>query len=93
MNPEKDWAGFAELPVWIDPQLTGVVIACWCLGFALKRTPFVPDWTIIYAVTALAVVLVGIAEGWSAQSAIRGILCGAFAVYGHQLVKQTSRRD
>jgi len=93
MNPEKGWAGFADLPVWIEPELTGVVLACWCLGFALKKTPFVPDWSIVYAVTALAVVLVGIAEGWSVRSAVRGILCGAFAVYGHQLVKQTRFRD
>jgi len=91
MNPEKDV--FEGLPVWVDSELTGVVLACWCLGFALKRTPFVPDWTIVYAVTALAVVLVGIGEGWSVRSAVRGILCGALAVYGHQLVKQTRSRD
>jgi len=76
---------------FIDPQLAIVVAVCWVLGAVLKRTPQVPDWTIIYIVTVAAVIIVGALLGWTASSILQGVLCGAVAVYGNQLVKQTSR--
>lgn len=75
----------------IDPQLTFVLAACWIFGFTLKRAPHVPDWCIVYAVTLLAVLLTVWLLGWSPQSLIQGILVGAFAVYGNQLVKQAKK--
>lgn len=72
----------------IDAKLLIVVAACWALGYILKQTPRVPDWGIVYIVTAFAVVIVIIMDGPSAESVLQGILCGAVSVYGHQLVKQ-----
>lgn len=65
------------------------------------RTPHVPDWTIVHAVTALAVALAAAMDGPSVRSmdgpsmrsVIQGILCGAFAIYGHQVAKQTKDRE
>ncbi|TVX92237.1 phage holin family protein [Paenibacillus agilis] len=82
------WGAVAN---YIDPTLIIVVLACWALGFALKRTPNVPNWSIIYIVTAVAVVLAVGLLGFTTAAIIQGILCGALAVYGHQLVKQTSK--
>ena len=85
-----DWETLFAL---IDPSLFVVVAACWALGIILKNTPRVPDWTIVYAVTAAAVAAVVALQGFTVQSVIQGILCGAFAVYGHQMVKQTKERE
>ena len=85
-----DWETLFAL---IDPSLLVVVAACWALGYILKQTPRVPDWTIVYIVTAAAVVAVMALQGLSTESVIQGILCGAFAVYGHQVVKQTRERE
>mgnify|MGYP002623856404 CR=1 FL=1 len=77
----------------IDPSLIIVVAACWAIETVLKNTPRVPDWMIVYIVTAAAVVSVMTLQGMTAQSVIQGVLCGAFAVYGHQVIKQTKDRD
>lgn len=80
-----------EVEKLIEPSLTIVVVACWVIGYILKQTPKVPDWTIIYAVTAAAIVFTVCILGFHVQSVLQGILCGAFAVYGNQLVKQTGK--
>ena len=85
-----DWGIIFEL---IDPQLFLVVAACWCLGYILKKTPRVPDWTIVYFVTLAAVLFTIGLQGFSIHSVIQGLLCGAFAVYGHQVVKQLRERE
>ncbi|GAC44324.1 phage holin family protein [Paenibacillus popilliae] len=73
----------------IDPVLFVVVAACWALGYMLKQTPRVPDWTIVYIVTAAAVLLAVWTLGLGPSSIIQGVLCGAVAVFGHQVFKQT----
>ncbi|OMF54668.1 hypothetical protein BK138_16040 [Paenibacillus rhizosphaerae] len=80
-----DWNMIWQL---IDPKLLIVVAACWIIGFVLKQTPKMPDWSIVYAVVVVAVLLTVWMLGWSAESLIQGILSGAFAVFGHQVVKQ-----
>ena len=87
---DMDWWVIFEL---IDPSLFGVVAACWVLGVILKNTPRVPDWTIVHIVTIAAVAAVVAMQGLNVQSVIQGILCGEFAVYGHQVVKQTRERE
>nr|WP_036690359.1 phage holin family protein [Paenibacillus tyrfis] len=75
----------------IDPKLIIVVVACWILGYILKQTPRVPDWSIIYIVTVVAAVFASLLIGFSAVSVLQGILCGAVAVYGNQLLKQAKK--
>ncbi|MGG4096219.1 phage holin family protein [Paenibacillus lautus] len=74
----------------IDPRLLIVVAACWVIGFVLKKTPKVRDWSIVYIVMIVAVWLTIGLLGWSVEALIQGILAGAFAVFGHQAVKQTA---
>lgn len=83
-----EWNAIME---FINPELLIVVAACWVLGYILKKTPKVPDWTIIYAVTVVAVACAIFVLGFTPQSVLQGILCGAVAVYGNQLVKQAKK--
>ncbi|MFD1954310.1 phage holin family protein [Paenibacillus thailandensis] len=80
-----EWSAIQNL---IDPQLLIVVAVCWVIGYILKQTPRVPDWTIVYAVGIVGVIAVCLMLGWSVESILQGVLCGAVAVYGNQLVKQ-----
>lgn len=80
-----EWNIIFEL---IDPRLFLVVAVCWVIGYILKRTPRVPDWSIVYIVVLFAVIFVVGLIGWSTEAIIQGILTGAFAVFGHQAVKQ-----
>lgn len=83
-----EWSAIFNL---IDPKLLIVVAACWVIGYVLKQTPSVPNWSIVYIVTLVAVVLTVWLLGWGPESLIQGVLCGAFAVYGNQLVKQAKK--
>ncbi|MBB3132136.1 hypothetical protein FHS19_006863 [Paenibacillus rhizosphaerae] len=80
-----DWNMIWQL---IDPKLLIVVAVCWVIGYVLKHTPLVPNWSIVYIVLILAVVLTVWMLGWTSEAVIQGILAGAFAVFGHQVVKQ-----
>lgn len=77
----------------IEPKLLIVVAACWVVGLMLKSTPKVPNWTIVYVVTVFAMFLTVWLMGFRPESVIQGILAGAFAVYGHQFIKQTKGKD
>ncbi|MFD0710651.1 phage holin family protein [Paenibacillus sp. GCM10027626] len=81
------------LPDYIDARLMGIVLVCMSVGLMVKQTPRVPDYLIVYIVTAVAIVLSGLSIGWSANSVVQGILCGSFSVYGHQVVKQIRKRE
>lgn len=83
-----EWRMIFEL---IDPRLFIVVAACWVIGFMLKKTPKVADWSIVYIVLIISVWLTIGLLGWSVEALIQGILAGAFAVFGHQAVKQTTK--
>ena len=75
----------------IDARLLIVLVACWVIGNMLKKTPKVKDWTIVYIVTVVAVVFTVGLIGLTVEAVIQGILASAFAVYGHQIVKQANK--
>ncbi|WP_405117845.1 phage holin family protein [Paenibacillus sp. FSL H8-0317] len=83
-----DWSTVFSL---IDPKLFIVLAACWVLGIGIKRIPKIPDWTIVFIVTAFAIVITCWTLGWSPESLIQGILVGAFAVFGNQVIKQAKK--
>lgn len=83
-----EWNAIFEL---IDPSLIIVLAVCWVLGYILKQTPRVPNWTIIYVVTIVSIVLTIWILGWGPESLIQGVLTGAVAIYGNQFVKQGSK--
>ncbi|MFU1797044.1 phage holin family protein [Paenibacillus azoreducens] len=84
-----DWDTIFEL---IDARLLVVVALCWVIGYALKQTPRVPDWTIVYIVTLVAVLITIWILGFGPEALIQGVLAGAFAVYGNQLIKQAAKK-
>ncbi|GBF73038.1 hypothetical protein PA598K_01323 [Paenibacillus sp. 598K] len=75
----------------IVPELAGVLALCWVVGYGAKLTPRIPDWLIIYIVTAVGVVMSGLLMGWGVDSVIQGVLVAAVAVYGNQVVKQATK--
>lgn len=83
--------GWEAIGGLVKPELLIVVAACWVVGYILKQTPKVPNWSIVYFVTVLAVVAAGLLLGWAVESVLQGILCGAVSVYGNQLYRQTLR--
>jgi hypothetical protein len=85
-----DWTTVINL---IDPKFFIVVVACWVLGYILKQTPKVPDWSIVYIVSAFALGFTVWMIGVTAAAILQGILCGAVAVYGNQLIKQAKKAD
>ncbi|GIO99472.1 hypothetical protein J14TS5_45580 [Paenibacillus lautus] len=82
-----EWSVIFQL---IDPRLFMVVAACWVIGYVLKQTPKVPNWSIVYLVMVVSILFTTGLIGWSVENIIQGILAGAFAVFGHQAVKQTA---
>lgn len=83
-----EWNAIVNL---IDPALIIVVAACWVIGYIIKQTPNVPDWSIVYIVTAVSIAFAVLLLGLSATSVLQGILCGAVAVYSNQLIKQAKK--
>lgn len=84
-----EWTSLTNM---IDPKLLMVVAVCWVLGFIFKQTPYVPNWTIVFLVTAFSVGFTVWMVGVTPESFLQGILCGAVAVYGNQIVKQVKER-
>ncbi|MNI54485.1 hypothetical protein D3C73_1093830 [compost metagenome] len=83
-----EWTTIINL---IDPKLIIVVAVCWVVGLFLKQTPRVPNWTIVYIVSLVAMVFTVALLGFTPQAFLQGILCGAVAVYGHQLIQQARK--
>lgn len=65
----------------------------WIIGYALKQTPKVPDWLIIWILLGLSILLGTIAYGFSFDAISNGILATGVSVLGHQLLKQTINKD
>lgn len=80
-----EWKLIIEL---IDPKLLIVVAVCWVIGYMLKQTPRVPNWSIVYLVTLTSLLLTVWMVGFGPEAIIQGVLAGAFAVFGHQFIKQ-----
>jgi len=79
-----EWRLIIEL---LDPKLMIVLAVCWIWGYILKRTPRVPNWSIIFIVMAIAVLFAVWMLGWGPLALLQGVLCGAVAVYGYEAYK------
>jgi len=79
------WSMIFEL---IETKFVIVVAVCWVFGFILKQTPKIASWSIVYIIIIVAILLAIWLEGFGPDSVIQGVLAGAFAVFGHQVVKQ-----
>lgn len=72
-----------------------VVVVLLVLGYFLKRTPRVQDWTIPWLLTLAGIVLAcGILQAVTVESVVQGILAAGVASLTHQLWRQTTtKRD
>lgn len=78
-----------DLIQFLNENYLMFIPALWIIGFALKQTPFIPDWSIIWILLAISIGIAFLAFGFSFESIINGIIAAGVAVFGHQLVKQT----
>ncbi len=74
---------------YLNQNYLMLVPALWVLGFAIKQTPFIPDWLIIWIVLIVSVIFGTIAFGFSFEGLINGVVAAGVAVLGHQMLKQT----
>lgn len=65
-----------------------LVPALWVLGVAIKQTPFIPNWHIIWILLVISIIFGTIAFGFSYEGLINGVVTAGVAVLGHQLIKQ-----
>jgi hypothetical protein len=66
-----------------------MVPALWVIGFGLKQTPRIPDWTILWILLVISISFGSIAFGFSIEGIINGVIAAGVAVLGHQMFKQT----
>jgi len=77
---------------YIEPSMLIVVVALWVVGFAIKQTPKIADWLIIWVLTIIGVVAGIVIVGANIDGVIQGVLASGIANYAHQLFKQTKER-
>lgn len=78
-----------EITSYIAEPMLVVILALWVLGMFLKRTPYIPDWAIIWVLLVVGVILGFITLGITAEGFVQGVLVAGVAVLGHNLIKQT----
>lgn len=78
-----------DLLSYLNQNYLTLVPALWVLGFALKQTPFIPNWMIIWIILLVSIVVGNFAFGFSFIGLVNGIVAAGVAVLGHQMFKQT----
>jgi hypothetical protein len=64
----------------------------WVIGYALKQTPFISNWLIIWILLAFSILLGTFAYGFTVSAVINGILVTGVAVLGHQIMQHNPFR-
>ncbi|MFN7251039.1 MAG: phage holin family protein [Anaerobacillus sp.] len=79
--------------VEISEQLAIVVPALMIIGYALKRTPKIADWMIVWILLVIGVIASGFTLGFTISGVGNGIIAAGAAITTHQAYKQTKNRD
>ncbi|WP_404329901.1 phage holin family protein [Mesobacillus maritimus] len=66
-----------------------MVPALWVIGYGLKHTPRIPDWTIIWILLVISISFGSFAFGFSTEGILNGVIAAGVSVLGHQMFKQT----
>lgn len=82
-----------DLLHFLNENYLMLVPALWVLGFALKQTPSVPDWSIIWVISLVSLVLAWFTFGFHLEAFLNALTAAGVAVFGHQIVKQTKGRS
>lgn len=78
-----------DLFEFLNENYLMLVPALWVLGYALKQTPMLPDWSIIWVISFVSLVLAMFTFGFHPEAFLNALTAAGVAVFGHQLVKQT----
>ncbi|AGK53281.1 hypothetical protein B1NLA3E_07595 [Bacillus sp. 1NLA3E] len=78
-----------DLLQFLNENYFMLIPVLWVLGFALKQTPHVPNWSIIWILTVVSLVFGCVSFGFTYEAIMNSIVAAGVAVYGHQLFKQT----
>lgn len=78
-----------ELVDFLNEKYHMFIPALWVIGYALKQTPKIPDWSILWILVGLSLTFGIISFGLSIDAVINGVIAAGVAVLGHQLFKQT----
>lgn len=70
-----------------------LVPVLWIIGYALKQTPIISDWLIIWILLLTSISLAAFAYGMTFEAITNGIIATGISVFGHQLAKQTIFKD
>ncbi|KEZ53000.1 MULTISPECIES: phage holin family protein [Metabacillus] len=73
----------------VHPQLVIVVPALMILGYALKRTPNVQDWMIVWILLGAGIIASIFTLGFSVSSIANGFIAAGAAITTHQAYKQS----
>lgn len=66
-----------------------LVPVLWVIGYAIKQTPFIPDWAIIWIILGISLGIGTFAFGLSVDAITNAVIAAGVAVFGHQMFKQT----
>lgn len=77
---------------YIMEQVLVLVPALYILGMMLKNTEKIKDWTIPWILLACGIACCIAIMGLSIQAILQGIIITGVAVFGNQLVKQTTEK-
>lgn len=79
--------------VQIDQQIALVAPALMVLGYALKRTPMIYDWLIIWILLFFGILASVITLGFSVNGIANGAVAAGVAITTHQAYKQSKNRN
>lgn len=77
---------------YIKDQAFILIPVLYVLGLMLKSNEKIQDWVIPWILTICSILGAILLMGLNVNAVIQGILCVGVAVYGNQLVKQTTQK-
>ncbi|KRU46269.1 hypothetical protein FDG33_09005 [Clostridium sporogenes] len=77
---------------YIKEQAFILIPVLYVLGLMLKSNKRIQDWVIPWILTICSILGAILLMGLNINAVIQGILCVGVAVYGNQLVKQTTQK-
>ncbi len=78
-----------DLLQYLNENYLMLVPVLWVIGYGLKQTPQVPNWSIIWILSAVSLVIGWFAYGFTYDAFANGIIAAGVSVFGHQIYKQT----
>lgn len=73
---------------FVNQNVYVVSVVLFILGYFLKQTPIIPNWSIPYILTVVSIAFCNFIMGISIDATIQGVLVTGLSVYAHQLQKQ-----